>query len=107
MKYLLAFGIFLISNNAFACQLVKASWYYEGKRTANGERFIPNGLTAAHRHWNFGTMVHVTNPHNKKSVIVRINDRGPFRKNRVIDLAAGAARAIGFNGVGSVCIEKM
>ena len=74
-----------------------ASYYKSGKKTANGERFNPNGLTAAHRNLPFGTKVLVTNLHNGKSVIVRINDRGPFIKGRVIDLSLGAAKIVGLN----------
>ena len=77
---------------------VSASWYGDvlrGNRTASGEKFNPHGLTAAHRTLPFGTCLVVGNPHNGKSVKVRVNDRGPFVKNRVLDLAAGAARAIG------------
>src|SRR5262245_36445174 len=77
---------------------VSASWYGDelrGNRTASGEKFNPRGLTAAHRTLPFGTCLVVGNPRNGKSVKVRVNDRGPFVKNRVLDLAAGAARAIG------------
>lgn len=77
-----------------------ASYYKSGQRTANGERYIPNGLTAAHRSLPFGTRVLVTNLRNGKSVIVRINDRGPFIKSRIIDLSLGAARAVGITGSG-------
>ncbi|HFC04994.1 MAG TPA: septal ring lytic transglycosylase RlpA family protein [Rhizobiales bacterium] len=77
-----------------------ASWYKMGKITANGERFNPNGLTAAHRYLPFGTVVRVTNLRNGRKVVVRINDRGPFVKNRIIDLAYGAARRIGLNRSG-------
>jgi len=77
-----------------------ASWYKMGKVTANGERFNPNGLTAAHRFLPFGTVVRVTNLRNGRKVVVRINDRGPFIKNRIIDLAYGAARRIGLNRSG-------
>ncbi len=77
-----------------------ASWYKMGKITANGERFNPNGLTAAHRFLPFGTVVRVTNLRNGRKVVVRINDRGPFVKNRIIDLAYGAARKIGLNKSG-------
>ncbi|WP_415007104.1 septal ring lytic transglycosylase RlpA family protein [Aestuariivirga sp.] len=72
-----------------------ASYYKHGKRTANGERFNPGGLTAAHRSLPFGTHVQVTNLGNGKSVVVRINDRGPFVRSRIIDLSYGAARAVG------------
>lgn len=71
-----------------------ASYYKKGKRTANGERFDPQGFTAAHRTLPFGTRVLVTNLRNGKSVIVRINDRGPFIRSRVIDLSFGAARVV-------------
>lgn len=71
-----------------------ASYYKHGKRTANGERFDPHGYTAAHRTLPFGTRVLVTNLKNGKSVIVRINDRGPFTRGRVIDLSLGAAKVV-------------
>jgi rare lipoprotein A len=81
-----------------------ASYYKSGKVTANGERFKPNGYTAAHRKLKFGTKLRVTNLRNGKSVVVRVNDRGPFIRSRVIDLSLGAARAIGLTktGVGKV-----
>lgn len=82
-----------------------ASWYGSGRKTANGEPFNPNGLTAAHRTLPFGTMVRVTNHRNGRSVTVRINDRGPFIGGRSIDLARGAARAIGMSGTQSVSME--
>ena len=71
-----------------------ASYYKSGRKTANGERFNPNGLTAAHRTLPFGTKVRVTNLRNGKSVVVRINDRGPFIRGRIIDLSLGAARLV-------------
>ena len=76
---------------------VSASWYGDelrGNRTASGEKFNPDGFTAAHRTLPLGTCLAVGNPRNGKSVKVRVNDRGPFVKDRVLDLAAGAARAI-------------
>ncbi len=81
-----------------------ASWYggkSHGRTTANGERFNMNGLTAAHRSLPFGTKVRVTNRKNGKSVVVRINDRGPFHGNRVIDLSRGAAQAVSMVGSGT------
>jgi len=75
----------------------KASWYgpgFHGRLTANGERYNQNAMTAAHKSLRFGTRVKVTNLRNGRSVIVRINDRGPFIKGRVIDLSAAAARSI-------------
>ena len=82
-------------STAEAAQTGMASYYKHGKRTANGERFNPHGYTAAHRTLPFGTRVLVTNLKNGKSVIVRINDRGPFTKGRVIDLSLGAAKVVG------------
>jgi rare lipoprotein A len=78
---------------------------YSGGRTANGERALPGRLTAAHRTLPFGTMVKVTHKGNGKSVVVRINDRGPFKKGRVIDLTPAAARALGFNGLAPVALQ--
>jgi rare lipoprotein A len=71
-----------------------ASYYKSGKQTANGEPFNPNGLTAAHRTLPFGTKLRVTNLRTGKSVVVRINDRGPFIPGRVIDLSLGAAKLV-------------
>jgi rare lipoprotein A len=93
-----------------------ASWYgYEtfrqkgGRMTANGERFDPNGLSAAHKHLPLPTYVRVTNLENRRSILVRVNDRGPFVKGRIIDLSAGAARSLGFydKGTTSVRIETI
>jgi len=74
-----------------------ASYYAEkfhGKKTASGEIFDMNSFTAAHRTLPFGTICKVTNLENNKSVVVRINDRGPFIEDRILDLSKGAARAI-------------
>jgi len=76
-----------------------------GRTTANGETADPRGLTAAHRTLPFGTRVHVTNRHNGRSVVVRINDRGPFIRGRVIDLTTAAARALGFSGLAPVSLS--
>lgn len=84
-----------------------ASWYASGSRTASGEHFNPNGLTAAHRSLPFGTRVRVTNNATGRSVVVRINDRGPFVGGRQIDLARGAARAIGMGGTSYVSMSVM
>jgi rare lipoprotein A len=89
-----------------------ASFYgYDGSgnRTATGERFNPEGMTAAHRHLPFGTKVRVTNTRNGRSVVVRINDRGPFIRGRVLDLSYGAARLLGMlgNGIAPVKIEVL
>jgi len=80
---------------------------FAGHRTASGERFNPNALTAAHRTLPFGTHVRVTNSRNGRSVIVRINDRGPFVKGRTIDLSSAAAQAIGIGGAADVRIEMI
>jgi rare lipoprotein A len=78
---------------------------YSGGRTASGERVNAGALTAAHRSFPFGTMVRVTNTRNNKSVVVRINDRGPFVRGRVIDLTPAGARAIGFSGLAPVTLS--
>ena len=92
---------------AAQAQTGTASWYKMGTRTASGERFNPEGLTAAHRTLPFGTKVKVRNLRNGRSVVVRINDRGPFTHNRIIDLSMGAAKVIGLtrSGVTKVAIE--
>jgi rare lipoprotein A len=86
-----------------------ASYYKSGRLTANGERFNPSGLTAAHRTLPFGTKVRVTNLKTGQSVVVRINDRGPFIRNRVIDLSLGAARVVGLtrSGVARIRYEVL
>lgn len=89
-----------------------ASWYgpgFHGRRTANGERYNQHGLTAAHRYLPFGTRVRVTNLRNGSSVVVRINDRGPYAHGRIIDLSAGAAKTIGlvWSGVAPVALEVL
>jgi rare lipoprotein A len=78
---------------------------YSGGRTASGERASPGGLTAAHRTLPFGTMVRVTNRSSGRSVVVRINDRGPFVHGRIIDLTPAAARALGFSGLANVEVD--
>lgn len=85
-----------------------ASWYALNSRTANGERMNPSAYTAAHRSLPFGTRVTVKNMRNGRSVTVRINDRGPFVRGRIIDLSKAAARRIGMisSGVGRVCISR-
>ncbi len=75
--------------------VIKASYYSQGTRTASGERFNPNGYTAASRTLPFGTMLRLTNPRNGRSVVVRVNDRGPFVRGRSLDVARGAAAALG------------
>lgn len=86
----------------------RASYYgpgFQGKKTASGERFDMNALTAAHRRLPFGTRVRVTNLDNGKAVVVRINDRGPFKKSRIIDLSLAAARKIGMTTTGTARVR--
>ncbi|SRR5712691_119311 len=75
-------------------------------KTASGEAFNPENLTAAHRSLPFGTMVRVTNNQNGRSIVVRINERGPFTRRRVIDLTPAAARALGFSGLAPVALSS-
>ncbi len=85
-----------------------ASWYgpgFQGKRTANGEIYDMNGITAAHKKLPFGTVVEVHNRANDRRVQVRINDRGPFVRGRIIDLSKGAADAIGMLGPGIAQVD--
>lgn len=79
------------------------SWYECCKVTANGEKFNPNGFTAAHKTLKFGTKLKVT--YKNKSIIVRINDRGPYIYGRQLDLARGAARALQCSGVCKVTVQ--
>ena len=85
-----------------------ASYYgkaFHGRRTANGEHFNMNSMTAAHKTLPFGTKVKVTNRSNGKSVVVRINDRGPYVRGRVIDLSRAAAARIGMLGSGTARVS--
>ncbi|MBL8498083.1 septal ring lytic transglycosylase RlpA family protein [Nitrosomonas sp. JL21] len=86
-----------------------ASWYgsESGSRTAMGARFAPQGLTAAHKTLPLPSKVRVTNLHNGRAVDVVVNDRGPFKKGRLIDLSHGAAKKIGLQGVGKVRVEYL
>src|SRR5271165_4321012 len=89
-------------------QVGKASWYgrhFQNKKTASGEPYDMNDLTAAHRKLPLGSWVKVTNLKNDRSVMVRINDRGPVMKSRIIDLSYGAAKMLGMSGVSSVRLD--
>ena len=90
-------------------QCGKASWYALHSRTASGEMMNPAQMTAAHRSLPFGSKVKVTNSRTGKSVVVRINDRGPFIKGRIIDLSKAAASQIGMvrSGHAPVCIAQI
>ena len=86
----------------------KASWYglkFQGHATATGERYDMNDLTCAHRSAPLGSWLRVTNLRNQRSVLVRVNDRGPMVDDRVIDLSYAAARAVGLTGIGRVRLE--
>ena len=114
LKLTAAFGAALIfstfhfsSSQTFADEsratVGKASWYggkFHGRTTASGERYDMDQLTAAHRSLPFGSRVRVTNQATRDSVVVRINDRGPYAGNRVIDLSRAAARAVRLIGPG-------
>ncbi|MGV3457859.1 septal ring lytic transglycosylase RlpA family protein [Sphingomonas sp.] len=85
-----------------------ASYYgdaHAGNRTASGERFNPDEMTAAHRSLPFGTKLRVTDPSTGRSVIVRVNDRGPFHKSRILDLSEAAARELGIVRRGRALVE--
>ena len=95
--------ISLLSSCGYTTRKGLASYYadgYEGKTTANGEIYRQGKITAAHKTLPFGTKVEVTNLSNNKSVVVRINDRGPFIRGRIIDLTKAAAREIDMVGAG-------
>ena len=88
----------------------QASWYgpgFHGRKTASGETFNTHEMTAAHRTLPFGTKVRVVNKRTGKSVVVRINDRGPYAHGRVIDLSKASAQAIGLSGVASVTLAQL
>jgi murein L,D-transpeptidase YcbB/YkuD len=89
-------------------EMVAATWYgdeFRGSRTASGEVFNPEGLTAAHKSLPFGTCLVVGNPRTGKSIVVRVNDRGPFTEGMTLDLSAGAARAIGMRSTQKVLMK--
>ena len=97
--------------NAQSVQTGKASYYahsFNGRRTASGERFHKDSLTCAHRTYPFGTLLKVSNPANGRSVIVRVIDRGPFVRGRIIDLSWRAAKELGIlsRGVAMVVVQK-
>ena len=97
-------------TEATSLQSGKASWYgpgFHGRRTASGERFNTNDMTAAHKTLPFGTKVRVTNKKTGQSVVVRINDRGPYAHGRVIDLSKASARTIGISGVADVTLNRI
>jgi rare lipoprotein A len=103
----LAAALVVASSTFAAAQCGGASWYALTSKTASGERMNPAAMTAAHRTLPFGSKMIVTNQRNGKSVVVRINDRGPFVKGRVIDLSKAAAQKLGFIRAGhtKICME--
>jgi rare lipoprotein A len=95
-----------------AAQSGVASYYgghHHGRRTASGERFNMNAMTAAHRSLPFGTRLRVTDTRTGRNVVVRVNDRGPFIRGRVVDLSVAAARSLGMmgSGVAPVRLERV
>jgi rare lipoprotein A len=95
-------------NGTLSCdsgKMIRSALYWQGRRTASGQPFDPEGMTAAHRTLPFGTKLTVTNPRTGKSVDVVVNDRGPFTRGLHLDLSRGAARAIGLTGTGAVCVS--
>jgi rare lipoprotein A len=96
----------LLPLSSFAAERGIASQYNYG-RTASGEMLRVGALTAAHRTLPFGTMVRVTNLKNGRSVVVRINDRGPYVRGRIIDLTPAGAHAIGMGGLAHVSLERL
>lgn len=102
---LLSAAFLLPLNAANAAQVGNASWYALHSMTASGERMNPNALTAAHRSLPFGTKVRVKNLHNGRSVVVRINDRGPFTGGRIIDVSKAAAAQLGMISSGTAKVS--
>ncbi len=101
---LTAFAMSCLSSPASAeCGI--ASNYSTGRVTANGERYRPQAVSAAHRRLPFGTKVAVVNRRTGRSIVVRINDRGPFVAGRIIDLSKAAARALGGGDLTPVCLQ--
>lgn len=107
IKTLLACLFFCFCANAAEVGIASHYSTKTGTKTASGEKLNDNAFTAAHKELDFGTMVRVTNLNNNKSVIVRINDRGPYPKGRIIDVSRAAAKALGFyeRGLTKVKVE--
>ena len=100
-----AFLLFTLVPIANAQSGIASVYAYKGGRTASGEHVSSRALTAAHKTLPFGTRVRVTNRRNGHSVVVRINDRGPFVRGRVIDLTPAGAHALGFSGLAPVTLQ--
>jgi rare lipoprotein A len=99
--------LFGIAGNAGAQTGIASVYSYGAGRTASGDHSHPSGLTAAHRSLPFGTRVRVTNKRNGRSIVVRINDRGPFVHGRVIDVTPAGAHALGFSGLAPVVLAVL
>ncbi len=100
------------ATNAYShwFQLGRASWYgkgFQGQATASGEAFDMNAMTCAHRSLPLGALIRVTNLRNHRSVVVRVNDRGPLVPSRVVDLSYGAAKLLGFHGTSRVRLDMI
>jgi rare lipoprotein A len=108
-KSLAAAMLVAVSTIAFqgvaSAQTGRASWYSLRSKTASGERCNPNAMTAAHRFLPFGTRVRVENLRNGRTVVVRINDRGPYAGGRIIDLTRAAANQIGIVSTGTASVR--
>lgn len=114
LPFLTAIFVVCLFNSSHAStghgnQCGGASWYALHSKTASGEKMNPFGMTAAHKTLPLGSKIRVTNKFNGKSIIVRINDRGPFIAGRILDLSKGAANQLGFvqNGLTRVCYERL
>ena len=110
---ILGLGLCAATGGPAAADTVGVASFYDGRLhggpTASGERFNQNAMTAAHRTYPIGTRVRVTNLNNGKSVTLRINDRGPYIRGRIIDVSRGAAAQLGFiaNGLAKVRVERV
>jgi rare lipoprotein A len=100
-------GLWLGGEAAAEQSGIAAVYSYRGGRTASGEHSNPGALTAAHRSLPFGSKVLVMNRRNGRTVIVRINDRGPFTRGRIIDLTPAAASRLGFSGLAPVSLSRL
>ncbi len=96
---------FILPDAADAAECGRASWYAMTSRTASGMRANPNGYFAAHRSLPFGTSIRVENLRNGRSVVVKVNDRGPFVRGRVVDVTKAAAAKLGFISAGTAPVR--